>query len=78
MKNRISISERLAGMVVAAALFVVGLGFMVVGVSFLPVIGILIGFVCFRSAMHFLNPRATLNERPAGFVVPDSVRFQAA
>jgi glycine cleavage system H lipoate-binding protein len=62
-------------MVVASALMVVGVGFMVLGVSFLPVIGILVGIPILGLAWHFMTPKAILNERIAGFLVPGNVMF---
>ncbi len=59
MKTTASIPDRIAGIIIAAALSVVGVGFMVLGVSFLPVIGILIGIPVLGLAWNFLTPKAT-------------------
>ena len=75
MQKAISITDRLAGMVIATALMVVGVGFMVLGVSFLPVIGILVGIPVLGLAWNFMKPGAMVNERIAGFVVPRNVMF---
>jgi glycine cleavage system H lipoate-binding protein len=75
--HSISIPDRLAGLIVALALFVVGLGFMVLGVTFLPVIGILVAIPVLGLAFHFVTQKAILNERMAGFLVPNNVMFHA-
>ena len=77
MERAMSIQNRLAGMIVALALLVVGAGFMVLGVSFLPVIGLLVGVPIMWLGWRFLSPKAMLNERAAGFVVPNDVMFHA-
>jgi glycine cleavage system H lipoate-binding protein len=75
MKKTISISERLAGMVIAAALMVVGVGFMVLGISLLPVIGIFVAIPVLGLAWRLLTPKAIVNTRFAGFLVPADVTF---
>lgn len=60
MKKQISFTERLAGMVVSAALMTVGLIFMVLGVTFLPIIGIVIAVPVMLLSMHFLTPRVEI------------------
>jgi EamA domain-containing membrane protein RarD len=75
MEKTISISDRIAGMVIAVALSVVGVGFMVLGVSLLPVIGIFVGISVLGFAWRFLTPKAAENTRIAGFVIPDSTMF---
>ncbi len=77
MERAMSIQNRLAGMIVALALLVVGAGFMVLGVSFLPVIGLIVGVPIMWLGWRFLSPKAMLNERAAGFVVPNDVMFHA-
>ncbi len=61
MKTTISIPDRIAGIIIAAALIVVGVGFMVLGVSFLPVIGILMSIPVLGLAWNFLTPKAIVN-----------------
>ncbi len=78
MEKTLSISNRLAGMTVGFALIVVGLGFMVLGVSLLPVIGILIGAPILAVAWRFLNPKTIAHERIAGFKASDGVMFHPA
>ena len=75
MEKTISIPDRLAGMIIAVALFVVGVGFMVLGVTFLPVIGIFVGIPVLGLAWHFLTPKAVVNERIAGFLVPNNLMY---
>ena len=75
MEKTVSIPDRLAGMIIALALFVVGVGFMVLGVTFLPVIGIFVGIPLLGLAWHFLTPKAFVIERIAGFLVPNNVMF---
>ena len=73
MKRTISIPDRLAGMIVGLALITVGLGFMVLGVSFLPVIGILMGIPVLAIAWHFLSPKTIAHECIAGYQAPGHV-----
>ena len=68
MKRTISISDRIAGLIIAVALTVVGVGFMVLGVSFLPVIGILVGIPVLGLAWRFLTPKAIVNTRSPAFL----------
>src|SRR5208337_4611557 len=75
MEKTVSIPDRLAGMVIGVALLVVGLGFMVLGVSFLPVIGILVAIPVLGLAWRFMSPKAIVNERYAGFLVPSNLRY---
>ena len=65
MEKIMSISSRLAGMMVGLALAVVGLGFMVLGVSLLPVIGILMGIPILTISWHFMNPKTFAREHTA-------------
>jgi glycine cleavage system H lipoate-binding protein len=62
-------------MIIAVALLVVGVGFMVLGVTFLPVIGIFVSIPALGLAWHFMTPRAIVIERIAGFLVPNNVMF---
>jgi glycine cleavage system H protein len=75
MEKTVSIPDRLAGMIIAVALFVVGVGFIVLGVSLLPVIGILVGIPVLWLAWRFLSPNAIVNERIAGFLVPSNLMY---
>ncbi len=65
----------MAGITIGLALAVVGLGFMVLGVSFLPVIGLLLGVPILASAWHFANPKMKTLERFAGFLVPRDLMY---
>ncbi|MGA2404148.1 MAG: glycine cleavage system protein H, partial [Syntrophobacteraceae bacterium] len=75
MEKTISITDRIAGMIIATALLVVGMGFMVLGVSLLPVIGIFAGIPVLWLAWRFMIPKAVVLERIAGFLVPNNVQF---
>ncbi len=55
--------NKIAGMVVAAALVVVGLGFMLLGLSLFPIVGILLGFTLMAFALNFLGLEETKEER---------------
>jgi uncharacterized membrane protein len=46
---------------------------MVLGVTFLPVIGILVAIPVLGLAFHFVTRKAIVNERIAGFLVPNNV-----
>lgn len=56
MESRII--NKIAGIVVAAALVVVGLGFIVLGLSLFPLIGILVGMTLITFALNFLELEA--------------------
>ena len=75
MENKMNIADRMAGLVVAAALVVVGAGFIVLGVSFFPVVGIFVGLAMLGLAWHFMSSKTYAFERIAGFLVPDNVMF---
>ena len=75
MEKTISLPDRLAGMVIAVALLMVGVGFMVLGVTFLPVIGILVGIPVLMLAWRFMTPKAIVMERIAGFLVRSNVMY---
>jgi CHASE2 domain-containing sensor protein len=71
--DSMSILDRLACLVTASALFVVGSVFMVLGVTFLPVVGIFASIPVLGLAYGFLARKGISNERIAGFLVPNSV-----
>jgi len=78
MNATISIPDRIAGIIVGIALFVIGAGFIVLGISFLPVIGIFLGVGVLGVAFRFMNPKETVAESvelAAGFAVPNDVMF---
>ncbi len=60
-------------MMVGLALAVVGLGFMVLGVSLLPVIGILMGIPVLTISWHFVNPTTFSREQTAVLQVSSDV-----
>jgi len=62
-------------MIVGLGLIIVGVVFMALGVTFLPVIGILMGFAVLGIAWHFVNPKTAALERIAGFLVPNDVMY---
>ena len=62
----------MAGMTIAMALLVVGTGFIVLGVTFLPLIGILIGVAILGLASHFITLKGSAFKHIACFLVPDN------
>ncbi len=68
MENRII--NKMAGIVVAAALIVVGLGFMLLGLTIFPLVGILPGIAFIASAASFLGLVAAKEERALYCVWP--------
>jgi glycine cleavage system H protein len=76
MKNSTGILGKIAGMmIIAVALFVVGASFIVLGVTFLPVIGILVSIPILGLALDFLTQKSIGMKRVAGFLVPNNVMF---
>ncbi len=75
MERTISIPDGLTGMIIGLALLVVGLGSMILGVSFLPVIGILLAIPILGIAWHFVNPKTIVHKRIAGFLVRNDVMY---
>ena len=70
MESTPRVFDRIAGVILALALTVIGLGFMVLGVSLLPVIGILVGISVIDLALHFLNPKATEHIKKTPLLCP--------
>ena len=66
MEKSVGIADRIAGLIIAAGLLVIGVGFIALGVSLLPVVGIFVGFVTIRLALYFMNPKAIGSERIVG------------
>jgi hypothetical protein len=66
MEKSVSVVDRMAGLVISAALLVAGSGFIVLGVSLLPVAGIFIGLAVIRLAWFFVDPQAIGSERIVG------------
>jgi hypothetical protein len=54
------LANRLASMVIGTALALVGLIFIALGITFLPVIGILIAIPVMGMSFHFLNPKLSV------------------
>jgi hypothetical protein len=54
------LANRLASMVIGTALALVGLIFIALGITFLPVIGILIAIPVLGLSFHFLNPKLSV------------------
>ncbi len=55
------LANRLASMVIGTALALVGLIFIALGITFLPVIGILIAIPVMGLSFHFLNPKLSVD-----------------
>jgi hypothetical protein len=55
------LANRLASMVIGTALGLVGLIFIALGITFLPVIGILIAIPVMGLSFHFLNPKLSVD-----------------
>jgi len=55
------LANRLASMVIGTALAMVGLIFIALGITFLPVIGILIAIPVMGLSFHFLNPKLSVD-----------------
>ena len=55
------LANRLASMVIGMALAVVGLIFIALGITFLPVVGILIAIPVIGLSFHFLNPKLSVD-----------------
>ncbi len=55
------LANRLASMVIGVALAMVGLVFIALGITFLPVIGILIAIPVMALSFRFLNPKLSVD-----------------
>jgi hypothetical protein len=55
------LANRLASMVIGTSLALVGLIFIALGITFLPVIGILIAIPVMGLSFHFLNPKLSVD-----------------
>ncbi len=55
------LANRLASMVIGTSLAMVGLIFIALGITFLPVIGILIAIPVLGLSFHFLNPKLSVD-----------------
>jgi len=56
------LANRLASMVIGVGLAMVGLVFTTLGITFLPVIGILIAIPVMTLSFHFINPKLEVEE----------------
>jgi hypothetical protein len=61
MEKKPSILDRAATVVVAAAFFLIGFFLLMLGVTFLPVIGILTALPIMWLALRFLSPAVTIS-----------------
>ncbi len=57
MNGLTGIANRLASMIIGTALAVIGLIFIALGMTFLPVIGILFAIPVMGLSLYFLNPK---------------------
>ncbi|MGA2404127.1 MAG: hypothetical protein ABSG91_20875 [Syntrophobacteraceae bacterium] len=56
MKTRVTMAERVAGIIIGTALSVVGLILIALGLTFLPIIGILVAVPVLALAFYFFRP----------------------
>lgn len=57
MNNLTVLANRLASMIIGVALAMIGMLFIVLGITFLPVIGILMAIPVMAISFYFLNPK---------------------
>lgn len=62
MKRNISSIERVGGWVIGSALIFVGVALIALGVTFLPVIGILAAIPLMAISLYFLNLKVEVDE----------------
>jgi hypothetical protein len=62
MNAQTRLANRLASMVIGVGLAMVGLVFVALGITFLPVIGILIAIPVMTLSFNFLNPKLDVKE----------------
>ncbi len=62
MNAQTRLTNRLASLVVGVGLAMVGLVFVALGITFLPVIGILIAAPVMGLSFHFINPKIEVEE----------------
>lgn len=72
MERRVTVIERIAGMIVALVLFVVGLFFMLLGVTLLPVIGVFLGIGIIALSVRFCNLGVTAECKVITFAQADT------
>ncbi len=56
MRTKLTVAERAACMTIGTALSIVGLILIALGLTFLPIIGILVAFPVLALASHFFKP----------------------
>lgn len=57
MENKVSMMDRVGGLVVGSAFVIMGLLLMVLGVTFLPVIGVIIAIPVMGMSLYFYRPQ---------------------
>ncbi len=62
MNAQTRLANRVASMVIGVGLALVGLVFVVLGITFLPVIGILIAIPVMALSFNFLNPKLEVRD----------------
>ena len=72
MSTRVSLASRLGGLVLGAVFSLLGLMFTVLGVTFLPIIGIIMAIPLMGLSLYFLRPlvQVTIRTEPATKPVP--------
>lgn len=72
MSTRVSLASRLGGLVLGAVFILLGLMFTVLGVTFLPIIGIIMAIPLLGLSLYFLRPlvQVTIKTEPAKKTVP--------
>ena len=72
MSTRDSLGSRLGGLVLGAVFSLLGLMFTVLGVTFLPIIGIIMAIPLMGLSLYFLRPlvQVTIRTEPATKPVP--------
>ena len=56
MENKVSVTDRLAGFVVGSGFVIIALLLMVLGVTFLPVIGVIVAIPVMGMSLYFFRP----------------------
>lgn len=57
MENKVSMMDRVGGLVVGSAFVIMGLLLMVLGVTFLPVIGVIVAIPVMGMSLYFYRPQ---------------------
>ncbi len=56
MKTKVTMTERIASIVIGTAMFIVGLILIALGLTLLPLIGLLVAFPVMSLAFYFFRP----------------------